>query len=188
LLREIERNIFVPTVHALKREHRSFQGVLYAGLMLTAQGPRVLEFNCRFGDPETQPLLMRWQGDLLQLLYAAAGGELADWQAPLPFDPRPAVCVVLCSAGYPGKYETGKVIHGVAEAEALPDVKVFHAGTRRDDQGRLVTDGGRVLAVTALGDDLRHARERAYQAVRCIHFSGMHYRTDIGLKALKSLS
>lgn len=184
MLREIERNIFVPTVHALKRDRRPFQGVLYAGLMLTTQGPRVLEFNCRFGDPETQPLMMRWQGDLLGLLYAAAEERLEDWNEELRFDPRPAVCVVLCSAGYPGKYETGKVIEGVAEAESLPDVKVFHAGTRRDEQGRLVTDGGRVLAVTALGEDFREARARAYQAVRRIHFTGMHYRTDIGLKAL----
>jgi phosphoribosylamine--glycine ligase len=186
LLREIERNIFIPTIHALRRARRPFQGVLYAGLMLTTQGPRVLEFNCRFGDPETQPLMMRWQGDLLELLSAAADGRLQNWQQELRFDPRPAVCVVLCSAGYPGKYETGKVIEGIAQAEAVPNVKVFHAGTRRDEQGRLLTDGGRVLAVTALGDDFHQARERAYQAVRCIHFPGMHYRTDIGLKAIQS--
>jgi phosphoribosylamine--glycine ligase len=186
LMRDIERQIFIPTIHALKRGHRSFQGVLYAGLMLTSQGPRVLEFNCRFGDPETQPLMMRLQSDLLSLLYAAAEGELSQWPEAIRFDPRPAVCVVLCSGGYPGKYETGKVIHGVAEAEALPDVKVFHAGTRRDEHGRLVTDGGRVLGVTALGQDLREARERAYEAVRRIHFPGMHYRTDIGLKALSA--
>jgi phosphoribosylamine--glycine ligase len=188
LMQEIERHIFVPTVHALKRGHRSFQGVLYAGLMLTNQGPRVLEFNCRFGDPETQPLMMRLQSDLLSLLYAAAEGELSHWHEAIRFDPRPAVCVVLCSGGYPGKYETGKVIHGVAEAEALPDVKVFHAGTRRDEQGRLVTDGGRVLAVTALGEDFRAARERVYEAVRKIHFPGMHYRTDIGLRALSAVT
>ncbi len=188
LLHTIEKNIFVPTVHALRRAGAPFQGVLYAGLMLTRQGPYVLEFNCRFGDPETQPLLRRLRSDLLELLLAAAEGRLAEWDQPLEWDPRPAVCVVLCSAGYPGKYETGKVISGIEEAEQVPEVKVFHAGTRRDERGRLVTDGGRVLAVTAVGDDFAVARERVYAAIERIHFSGMHFRRDIGLKALQALS
>lgn len=186
LLAELDETVFVPTIHAMKRGRYPFQGVLYAGIMMTNQGPRVLEFNCRFGDPETQPLLMRLKTDLLDLLEAVADGRLHEFDGKIEWDPRPAVCVVLCSAGYPGKYETGKPISGIDEADRLPDVKVFHAGTKLDERNRVVTDGGRVLGVTALGDDLAAAKARAYEAVKLISFAGMHYRTDIADKALKS--
>jgi phosphoribosylamine---glycine ligase len=145
----------------------------------------VLEFNARFGDPETQPILMRLKTDLLDLLEAVADERLDQFEGKIEWDPRPTVCVVLCSGGYPGKYDTGKQIAGIEAADALPDVKVFHAGTKLDEKGRVVTDGGRVLAVTALGDDLAAAKARAYEAVKLISFPGMHYRTDIADKALK---
>jgi phosphoribosylamine--glycine ligase len=185
LMAQLEERVFVPTVHAMKRGRFPFQGVLYAGMMLTNQGPRVLEFNARFGDPEVQPLLMRLKTDLLDLLDAAADERLHEFENRVEWDPRPAVCVVLSSGGYPGKYDSGKVITGLAECEKLADVKVFHAGTRMDDQGRVVTDGGRVLGVTARGDDLAAAKARAYEAIKLINFTGMHYRTDIGDKALR---
>jgi phosphoribosylamine--glycine ligase len=185
LIAELEKDVFVPTVHAMKRGRYPFQGVLFAGVMLTNQGPRVLEFNCRFGDPETQPLLMRLKTDLLDLLEAVADERLHEFENKVEWDPRPAVCVVLCSGGYPGRYDNGKPITGIADADALPDVKVFHAGTK-DDRDRVVTDGGRVLGVTALGDDLAAAKARAYEAVKLIDFAGMHYRTDIADKALKA--
>jgi phosphoribosylamine--glycine ligase len=185
LIAELEKDVFVPTVHAMKRGRFPFQGVLFAGVMLTNQGPRVLEFNSRFGDPETQPLLMRLKTDLLDLLEAVADERLHEFENKVEWDARPAVCVVLCSGGYPGKYDNGKPIEGIADADKLPGVKVFHAGTRQDDKGRVVTDGGRVLGVTALGDDLAAAKARAYEAVKLIEFAGMHYRTDIADKALK---
>ena len=185
LLKELEDRVFVPTVHAMKRGRYPFQGVLYAGVMLTTQGPRVLEFNARFGDPETQPILMRFKTDLLDLLEAVADERLHEFEGKVEWDARPAVCVVLCSGGYPGKYDTGKQILGLDAADALPDVKVFHAGTKLDDKGRTVTDGGRVLGVTALGDDLKAAKARAYEAVKLLSFPGMHFRTDIADKALK---
>jgi phosphoribosylamine---glycine ligase len=186
LLAELDETVFVPIVHAMKRGRFPFQGVLYAGVMMTNQGPRVLEFNCRFGDPETQPLLVRLKTDLLDLLEAVADERLHEFEGKIEWDPRPAVCVVLCSGGYPGKYETGKPISGLADAGRLPGVKVFHAGTKLDDRNRVVTDGGRVLGVTALGDDLAAAKARAYEAVKLIQFAGMHYRTDIADKALKA--
>jgi phosphoribosylamine--glycine ligase len=184
LLAEVDARILVPTVHALKRSRRPFRGVLYAGLMVTNGSPRVLEFNCRFGDPETQPLLMRLRSDLLEVLLATVDGSLDDWPAGLDWDPRPAVCVVLASGGYPGSYARGRVITGLEEAAKLPDVKVFHAGTRLENS-RAVTDGGRVLGVTALGETLADARRRAYEAVERIQFQGMFYRRDIGAKALR---
>ncbi|HET6572809.1 MAG TPA: phosphoribosylamine--glycine ligase [Fimbriiglobus sp.] len=185
LLKEVEAAVFVPTVHAMKRGRFPFSGVLFAGLMLTNQGMRVLEFNARFGDPETQVVLMRLKTDLLDLLEAVADERLGEFEdGRIEWDPRPAVCVVLCSGGYPGKHDTGKSITGLDEAAALPDVKVFHAGTRVQGE-RVVTDGGRVLGVTALGDDLAAAKARAYDAVRRIQFPGMHYRTDIADKALR---
>ncbi len=184
VVQEIEQTILVPTVHALKRSRRPFRGVLYAGVMITNQGSRVLEFNCRFGDPEAQPLLMRLRTDLLDLLEAVVDGNLDEFpEDRLAWDPRPAVCVVLCSQGYPGPYTRGKVITGLAQAAALPDVKVFHAGTKLEN-GLVVTDGGRVLGVTALGDTLADARRQAYEAVGLIHFQGMFFRRDIGEKAL----
>ncbi|QDU20814.1 phosphoribosylamine--glycine ligase [Urbifossiella limnaea] len=185
LLKELEDRVFVPTVHAMKRGRFPFQGVLYAGIMMTNQGVRVLEFNARFGDPETQPLLMRLKTDLLDLLEAVADERLDQFDGKIEWDARPTVCVVLCSGGYPGKYDTGKQILGIDEADALSGVKVFHAGTKLDVKGRVLTDGGRVLAVTALGDDLRAAKARAYEAVKLISFPGMHFRTDIADKALK---
>lgn len=186
LMAAIESEVFVPIVHSMKRARYPFSGLMYAGMMLTNQGPRVLEFNARFGDPETQPLLIRLKSDLLDLIEAVVDerlGELTDDQ--VVWDPRPAVCVVMAAGGYPGKYENGRPIAGLDEAAKLPDVKVFHAGTKQDGN-RVVTDGGRVLGVTALGDTLADAKARAYEAVKKISFKGAHYRTDIGDKALKS--
>jgi phosphoribosylamine--glycine ligase len=185
LLETIDREVLVPTVHAMKRGRRPFRGVLYAGMMTTNQGPRVLEFNCRFGDPETQPLLLRLRTDLLDLIEAVVDERLDAFEGRLEWDPRPALCVVMCSGGYPGVYERGLAIKGLAEAARLTDVKVFHAGTRRDGE-RVLTDGGRVLGVTALGDTLADAKRRAYEAVACIQFHGAFYRRDIADKALRS--
>ncbi len=184
LMDTIESEVFVPIVHAMKRGRYPFNGLLYGGIMLTSQGPRVLEFNARFGDPETQPLLMRLKTDLLDLLEAVVDEKLSEMEpAAVEWDPRPSVCVVMCSGGYPGKYETGKLITGLDEAAKLPNVKVFHAGTKLDGS-RIVTDGGRVLGVTALGDTLAEAKKNAYEAVSKIKFVGMHFRTDIADKAL----
>jgi phosphoribosylamine--glycine ligase len=189
LLKELEESVFFPIIHAMKRGRFPFQGTLFAGIILTTQGttivPRVLEFNCRFGDPETQVLLMRLKSDLLDLLEAVADERLQEFEDRIEWDPRPSVCVVMCSGGYPGKFDTGKVISGLMDAERLPDVKVFHAGTKLDEQNRVLTDGGRVLGVTALGETLAEAKARAYEAVKLISFLGMHYRTDIADKALK---
>ncbi|HYO09418.1 MAG TPA: phosphoribosylamine--glycine ligase [Tepidisphaeraceae bacterium] len=182
VLATVERDILVPIVDGLVRDEIKYRGVLYAGLMLTMNGPKVLEFNCRFGDPETQPLMMRLQSDLLDVMLATADNKLD--QAQLRWDPRPAVCVVATSGGYPGKYTSGVPITGVDEADAMRDVKVFHSGTKLEN-GKLVTDGGRVLGVTALGDTIQKAQQRAYEAMTKIHFDGMHYRSDIGHQALK---
>ena len=181
LMAQIERDIFVPVVDGMLREGIEYQGCLYAGLMLTPNGPKVLEFNCRFGDPETQPLMMRLQSDLLEAMLAVAEGRLD--QVELKWDPRPALCVVATSKGYPGDYSTGVPICGIDQADAMPDVKVFHSGTRLAGK-TLTTDGGRVLGVTALGNTVADARRRAYAALGKIHFDGMHYRKDIGHQAL----
>jgi phosphoribosylamine--glycine ligase len=184
LVEEIERTVLVPTVHALKRRRSPFRGVLYAGLILTNQGPRVLEFNCRWGDPECQPLLMRLRTDLLEVMEAVIDGRLDEIAAEgLEWDPRPAVCVVMASEGYPGPYAKEKVITGHDQASKLGDVKVFHAGTKRD-RDFVVTDGGRVLGVTALGDTIAEAKRKAYQAVSLIRFQGAMYRRDIADKAI----
>jgi phosphoribosylamine--glycine ligase len=186
LLERIDAEVMVPTVHAMKRRRQPFRGVLYAGLMITPPGPRVLEYNCRFGDPEAQPLMMRLRSDLLDVLEAVVDERLdAAFPDGLDWDPRPAVCVVMCSRGYPGPYTRGEIIEGLADAANLPDVKVFHAGTRRDGE-RVFTDGGRVLGVTALGDTLADAQANAYAAVAKIDFLGAHYRRDIGARALKT--
>ncbi|MEM8876190.1 MAG: phosphoribosylamine--glycine ligase [Planctomycetota bacterium] len=177
-LAKIERDILIPTVDALRRDGIEFRGILYAGLMLTDAGPKVLEYNVRFGDPECQPLMMRLRGDVLGAFRAAADGKLAEAGIDLHFDPRPSCCVVLASGGYPGKYKTGHVITGIEEAEADENVKVFHAGTA-ESNGELVTNGGRVLGVTALGDTLAEATATAYAAVEKIKFDGMQYRRDI---------
>jgi phosphoribosylamine--glycine ligase len=182
LLKQIEREVLVPIVDALRTEDIEYKGVLYAGLMLTAGGPKVLEFNCRFGDPEAQPLLMRLRTDLVDVFDAVIDGTLDE--ITLDWDPRAAVCVVMSSGGYPGDYEKGKEITGLAEAGAMEDVVVFHAGTRaRGD--KIVTSGGRVLGVTAIGDDFVAAREKAYAAVDKIKFDGAYCRQDIGAQALK---
>jgi phosphoribosylamine---glycine ligase len=179
----IEEHILVPTVHAMKRARRPFRGLLYAGLMMTKQGPKVLEYNVRFGDPECQPLLMRLQSDLLEVLDAAVAGRL-DQIGALAWDPRPAVCVVMASQGYPDVCEKGHPIRGLSDADALPDVKVFHAGTALVN-GSPVTAGGRVLGVTALGDSLGKAKLNAYRAVKCIRWPGAWCRKDISDKALQ---
>jgi phosphoribosylamine--glycine ligase len=183
LMDQIIGQILVPTVHAMKKRGRPFKGVLYAGVMITHQGPKVLEFNTRFGDPEAQPLLMRLKTDLAPLLVAIADGTL-DQHPPLEWDPRPAVCVVMAAAGYPGEYEKGSVIRGLEEAARLSNVKVFHAGTELRG-GQPVTSGGRVLGVTALGDNISDAKLRAYQAVKCIRWDGAWCRHDISDKARK---
>jgi phosphoribosylamine--glycine ligase len=182
LLERIEEKIFVPTVHQMKRSRRPFRGVLYAGLMITNQGMEVLEYNVRFGDPECQPLLLRLKCDLLDLLDATIDGRL-DEVAPPEWDPRPAVCVVMASEGYPGSYERGQPIRGLEEAARLNDVKVFHAGTALRE-GQVVTDGGRVLGVTALGSSISAAKLQAYTAVKHIRFSGAWCRKDISDNAL----
>ena len=182
LLAKIEETVLVPTVHQMKRSRRPFTGVLYAGLMLTKQGLRVLEYNVRFGDPECQPLLMRLKSDLVDVLEAVVDERL-DEIAPLEWDPRPAVCVVMASEGYPGPYEQGHVIRGLDEAAQLPDVKVFHAGTASSD-GQIVTNGGRVLGVTALGSSIAAAKLQAYTAVKRIRWTGAWCRKDIADKAL----
>lgn len=178
-LRTVERDVFVTIVDALRREGVEYRGVLYAGLILTAGGPKVLEFNCRFGDPEAQPILMRLESDLIEALDATIDGRLD--QIELRWDPRAALCVVMASAGYPGPYETGRPITGIETASALDAVEVFHAGTRHTEAG-IVTSGGRVLGVTALGDSLVQARERAYEGIRHITFEGASVREDIGLR------
>ncbi len=182
MLHWIEEHVLVPTVHAMKRARRPFRGVLYAGLMVTNQGPKVLEYNVRFGDPEAQPLLMRLKTDLVDLLEAAVEGRL-DQIPPLEWDPRPSVCVVMASEGYPGSYEKGHPIRGLDEAANVPDVKVFHAGTQLID-GQIVTSGGRVLGVTGLGDNIAKAKLQAYTAVKCIRWDGAWCRKDISDKAL----
>lgn len=181
LMDEIIEKILVPMVNVMKIEDRPFNGVLYAGLMITNQGPKVLEFNVRFGDPEAQPVLMRLKTDLAQLLLAAAEERLDEMES-LEWDERPAVCVVMASEGYPGDYEKGRVIRGLGEAAELADTKVFHAGTTSKD-GEVVTDGGRVLGVTAIGDSISDAKLKAYQAVKCIRWDGAWCRKDISDKA-----
>jgi len=183
LLAQIVREVLVPTVDGMNRNETPYKGVLYAGMMLTQGGPRVLEFNVRFGDPETQPILMRMKGDLLEVMLAVCEGRLD--QVSLDWDKRPAVCVVMASGGYPGSYEKGKVIQGLEEAGKMDDVMVFHAGTAKRD-GEIVTSGGRVLGVTALGETIARAKARAYEAVDKISFEGATYRRDIADKALKS--
>ena len=181
-LHQVEEQILVPTVHAMKCARRPFRGVLYAGLMFTNQGPKVLEFNVRFGDPECQPLLMRLRSDLVDVLEATVDGRLDELE-PFQWDPRPAVCVVMASDGYPGSYERGLPIRGLDAAAAVADVKVFHAGTATLD-GRVVTNGGRVLGVTALGNSISAAKLQAYTAVKHIRWDGAWCRKDISDKAL----
>ncbi|HEX9477479.1 MAG TPA: phosphoribosylamine--glycine ligase [Methylomirabilota bacterium] len=180
----VMREIVRPTIAAMAEEGAPYTGVLFVGLMITREGPKVIEFNCRFGDPECQAILPRLEDDLLALLLAAATGK--GLPPALGFRPESSVCVVMTSAGYPGAYETGRVITGVEAAAALPGVNVFHAGTALAG-GALVTSGGRVLGVQALGADVAAAIRTAYAGVERIRFDGAHYRRDIGHHALRRL-
>jgi len=175
---KFETEIMQPLLRGLLQEGITFRGLLYPGLIITSEGGRVLEFNCRFGDPETQALLPRMKSDLVPLLEATIDGNLS--KCTIEWDTRAAVTVVLASGGYPGKYETGKTISGLNDAAKLEDVQIFHAGTKRADD-EVKTAGGRILAVTALGSTLEAARARAYDAVSRIHFENCHYRRDIAL-------
>ncbi len=182
LMDRIIRSVLIPTLHGMKREGTPFSGVLYAGMMITKGGPRVLEYNVRFGDPETQVLLPRLKSDLFEILFAAADGNLSDIP-DLELDDRACVGVVVSSAGYPGAYQGGKTITGLADAAALDGVEVFQAGTRISGD-KMVTAGGRVLCVSALGDDIRTARDRAYEGIDVIAFDGAYHRRDIAHRAL----
>jgi len=175
---ELERSIITPFLRGLQADDLKFQGMLFPGMMITSKGPKVLEFNCRFGDPETQVLMRRLKSDLVDLLEATIDGRLASME-PI-WERRPAVCVILASGGYPGPIEKGKIIHGIdAAATSNPDIIIFHAGTVQEGD-QYYTAGGRVLGVTAMGETLREARDKAYRAVDLITFEGKQYRRDIG--------
>jgi len=174
---EIVRRILVPTLSGLVQEDRPYVGVLYLGLMLTEAGPKVVEYNVRFGDPECQPLMLRLESDLLTVIQACIDGTLD--RVELAWKPETAVCVTMAAPGYPGSYPKGLAIEGLDDPAVADNATVFHAGTALDD-GRLVTAGGRVLSVCALGEDLDAARTKAYAACDAIRFEGAHYRTDIG--------
>jgi phosphoribosylamine--glycine ligase len=178
---KIMEKILRPIIYGMGEEGRPYQGVLYAGLMIHEGHPKVLEFNARFGDPETQPVLMRMKGDMVPILEACMQGTLS--RHKIEWDNRASVCVVMASKGYPGSYEKGKVIEGLKEVSRMDGVSVFHAGTSLKE-GQIVTSGGRVLGVTGLGEDIPRAIERTYQAVKKISWEGVYYRTDIGYKAL----
>lgn len=173
-----QKTIFQPTVDAMRAEGREFKGVIFFGLMLTDKGPRVLEYNARFGDPEAQVVLPRLETDLADVMEACIDGTLD--QLPLKFADNAAVCVVLASGGYPEHYEKGKVISGLSSFKGRNDIFCFHAGTKKAGDGSVVTNGGRVLGVTALGDDLKKARAAAYEATKLVSFEGMMMRSDIG--------
>ncbi len=177
----IVKKILEPMIDGLAREGRPYKGALYAGVMICDGQPKVLEFNARLGDPETQPIMMRMKGDIIPVLDACIKGDLS--QSEIEWDRRASVCVVMASGGYPGEFERGKVIKGLEEISRMEDVFVFHAGTAYEG-GRIVTQGGRVLGVTGLGEDIPKAIERTYEAVKKISWEGVHYRTDIGRKAL----
>jgi len=181
LMDQIVKEILVPTVDGMNRNDTPYKGILYAGIMITQGGPRVLEFNVRFGDPETQPILMRLKSDLLDVMVAVCDGRLDE--VTMEWDSRPAVCVVMASGGYPGEYEKGKEIRGLDSAGELDNVMVFHAGTAEKD-GRIVSAGGRVLGVTAVGETIAGAQARVYEAVELINFDRAYCRRDIAAKAL----
>ena len=181
MMGRITKEVLVPIVDGMNRNGTPYRGVLYAGIMVTAAGPRVLEFNVRFGDPETQPILMRLKSDLLEVMLAVCDGKLDE--IDLDWDTRPAVCVVMASGGYPGNYEKGKVITGLDRAGQLEDVVVFHAGTAKKGSD-IVTAGGRVLGVTAVGDTVAQAKAKAYEAVEMIKFDGAYCRSDIADRAI----
>ncbi len=182
LHRQAMEKVMLPTVRAMAAEGRPYKGVLYAGLMIDKGVAKVLEFNCRFGDPECQPLLMRLKTDLVDIMEAVVDERLDE--ITLEIDPRPTVCVVMASGGYPGPYDTGKVISGLEDAAKLKDVFVYHAGTAMDGD-KVVTSGGRVLGITSTGDTLTGAIDQAYKAVSCISWDGCYFRKDIGRKALR---
>ena len=177
----IEENILVPVIHAMKRENRPYTGVIYAGLIITSTGPKVLEFNARFGDPETQVLLMRMKSDLVPILLSAEKNTLEN--AGIEWNDGTSLCVVMASKGYPDLYEKGFPISGLETTRKLTHVQVFHAGTSMKD-GKSVTNGGRVLGVTTIGKDLQDAQQTAYGAIEKLSFAGAHYRRDIGAKAM----
>jgi phosphoribosylamine---glycine ligase len=177
LRQKVREKIMLPLVHAMNSEGRPYKGILYAGLMLTKNGPKTLEFNARFGDPETQPLLVRMESDIVPLFEACIDGTLDQYE--LRWKSEPSVCVVMAADGYPGSYEKGKEISGLDEARALLDVVVFHAGTKTEE-GKVLTNGGRVLGVTATGPDTLTAIKKAYDAVDKIQWDGIHFRKDIG--------
>jgi phosphoribosylamine--glycine ligase len=172
----------MPTLAGMAAEGMPYRGILYVGLMLTPEGPKVVEYNVRMGDPETQPVLFRMQSDLVEVCEAIQEQRLD--QIHLEWDPQCSLCIVLASGGYPGRYQSGKIISGIDDAESLADVKVFHAGTSLDG-AQLASAGGRVLGVTARGPSIKAARDLAYQAVQKIHFENMHYRHDIGARGLR---
>ncbi|NTU42504.1 MAG: phosphoribosylamine--glycine ligase [Nitrospirales bacterium] len=178
----VMEKVMRPVIAGLRSEGITYKGILYAGLMIDNGVPNVLEFNCRLGDPETQPILSRLDTDLVDISMAITDGKLGEMN--IQWKPESSVCVVLASGGYPGSYEKGKVIHGLDDVKAMEGVEVFHAGTTFNDKGEVVTSGGRVLGVTALGPDIRSAQQKAYEAVSKISFEGMHYRKDIAGRAL----
>jgi phosphoribosylamine--glycine ligase len=185
LEKDIMHSVIKPIIKGLVREEINYRGVIYAGLMICSGKPYVLEFNCRFGDPEAQPILMRLDSDLFDALKATADGKLKDIK--ISWKDNASVCVVLASKGYPGSYEKGDIIKGLDALNSKKDLMVFHSGTGVKN-GEFVTSGGRVLGVTALGKNIKDAKTRAYEAIEKIHFSGMHYRKDIGDKAIKKNS
>jgi phosphoribosylamine--glycine ligase len=189
LFKEIMDRVIAPVITQMAKDGTPFKGVLYAGIMVTKDGPKVLEFNTRFGDPETQAILPRLKSDLVEAIEKVIDGKLGGYS--LQWDPRPCVCIVMASGGYPGDYEKGIEIEGVDSVKALNGVVVFHAGTKagrraKDGNSTFITNGGRVLNVTALGNDIRDAISNCYNAVGKIKFDGMHYRRDIGFRALKN--
>jgi phosphoribosylamine--glycine ligase len=181
LVEQVTRDVLQRTVDGLAEEDRRFKGLLYAGLMLTPEGPSVLEFNCRFGDPEAQAVIPLIEGDFAELLAGIADGSAPE---TIPYSDRHSACVILAAEGYPGKYRHGDEIGGLEAAEEMDDVMIFHSGTTAEN-GAFVTSGGRVLGVTALGDSREQALDLAYEAVGKISFDGMHYRADIGRRGDK---
>jgi phosphoribosylamine--glycine ligase len=181
-LKKVSDEILLPTVQAMEKENCPYQGILYAGLMITKNGIKVLEFNARFGDPETQPLMMRLQSDIVPLFEACIDGNLQDQS--VSWKPQSSVCVVMASEGYPGSYPKGISISGLPDISTQKNIMVFHSGTKTDG-GKIVTNGGRVLGVTAMGDDIKSAIKQAYQAVNKINWDGAHFRTDIGKRAIE---
>ena len=189
LFKEVLDKVIYRTINGLAKEGIDYKGALYAGIMITKDGPKVLEFNVRFGDPENQAIMPRLKSDLVEVMLATTEGKLSYFKA-LDWDNRACVCVVCASGGYPGDYEKGKEIFGLDEVAKMKDIVVFHAGTKelknpRTQEQKIVTNGGRVLGVTGLGNTIKEAIDRTYRAVEKINFEGMHYRRDIGQRALK---